>query len=631
MARSPAEAGRAPGPRSAPRTLRNRILAAFLLAMLATSAALVHGLVQLRDIGLALAVLDDGYLPMAEVTARLEAITRQLDREHDQLALEPDGPLGGHRASAALYGASLTDACSDGDRILDRLRPRVRDANEARAIELMVRSLDEIRGAQTAYASAFRAWVDAAETQGERLAARTDELDRRRSELVLRVDGISQLVEGRIGAVSKRAAQAQERALAVGGALSLLAVVLSSLLAGAALLTLRPIGALTEQVQRLAAGERPGPLAVSSNDEVGVLAREFETMVGAVAERDRRLKERASDLDRLRLRLRRVLDTIRAGIVVAEHGHAAVANPAAERMWGVAPGMALPGWLVALAPGRHEAVAHGGHQYDLDIVPFGLHGTLVVGEDVTRRIADRERLARSERLALVGQMLAQITHEVRNPLNAMSLNAELLADELEDDEHRDMLATINQEIRRLETLTGRYLELARGRRAELVATEPLPLVQGVLRVEEEALRRAGVEVALAGAAAPCELDADTLRRALRNLLRNAVEAGARRVGIQIGQDPPGRPPVLWVEVADDGPGMAPDDARQAFDPFYTTKAQGTGLGLAISRQELEDVGGSLACVETSAAGTRFRLRLPMVRLPEGAVDAAEGPGPGGAA
>jgi signal transduction histidine kinase/HAMP domain-containing protein len=606
----------APPAGSAPRTLRNRILAAFLLVLLATSAALGHGLVQLRNIGHALAILDEGYLPLAEVAARLGAAMRQLDREHDRLARDELGPLAGYQANSAMVQASLVDACADAEGILGRVAQTVRDPNEARALEILGRSLGEIGAAQVAYEAAFRAWLDEAGTDGDRLPARLSELQRRRNELILRVEGFNQLLEGRIGAISKRATQAQSRAMTVGGALSLMAVLLSSGLAGAALLTLRPIGALTEQVQRLAAGERPGPRVERGNDEVGLLAREFETMAAAVAERDRRLKERAEDLDRLRLRLRRVLDTIRAGIVVAEHGHAAVVNPAAERLWRVAPGMALPDWLAELPPGRHEALAREGFIFDVEVVPFGMHGALLVGEDVTRRVRDRERLARSERLALVGQMLAQITHEVRNPLNAMSLNAELLADELEDLEQRDMLATIDQEIRRLETLTGRYLELARGRRAELVAAEPRALVAGVLRVEEEVLRRAGVRVALHGDAELGELDVDSLRRALRNLLRNAVEAGAHRVRIDLHSEAAAQGRRLVVRVADDGPGMDPEEERRAFDPFFTTKAQGTGLGLAISRQELEDVGGGLRCETRQGAGSSFILTLPLEPLTE---------------
>ena len=105
-----------------------------------------------------------------------------------------------------------------------------------------------------------------------------------------------------------------------------------------------------------------------------------------------------------------------------------------------------------------------GHQVD--------QGVLVVVADVTEQARAKERLARSERLALIGQMLAQITHEVRNPLNALSLNAEMLGDELVglDPDRRteswEILDVVAGEIERLTAVTGHYLQLARRPPAE---------------------------------------------------------------------------------------------------------------------------------------------------------------------
>ena len=104
-----------------------------------------------------------------------------------------------------------------------------------------------------------------------------------------------------------------------------------------------------------------------------------------------------------------------------------------------------------------------------------------------------------------------------------------------------------------------------------------------------------------------EIDVDAVERTLRNLLRNAVEAGAENVEISsrlLGQN-------LEIVVSDDGPGMSDDEAAQAFDPFFTTKARGTGLGLAIARQELEEIGGKLEHTHTKNGGAQFRLTVPI--------------------
>ena len=595
-------------------SIRTRVLLVFVLSLAAFSGALGYGLVQLRDIGESLAVLDSGYLPLAAVAAELEAVARQLDREHDGFAREEAArPVAGRRAGAGFFSSSLADGVERGRRTAREALDATPDPDERKALENALVLLDGVEEAREGYDAAFAAWLAARASAGadrvEVDARGLADLDTRRTRLLLAVARLGDLVEGRIEMVSARTTQAQTRAFAVSGALASLAVVLAGLLAAVALFTLRPIGRLTREVQRLAEGELAGRLRVRGGDEVALLAREFNNMAEAVAERDQRLKDRAAALDRLSERLRRVLDTNPAGLVVVDEGRVAMTNPAAEGMWGVLEGAPLPEALRGLSTGRADALALGDRRYDLEVVPFGERGWLLVGEDVTSRLRDRERLARSERLALVGQMLAQITHEVRNPLNAMSLNAELLAEDVQDEEARAMLQTISDEIARLERLTGRYLELSRGRRAELSPADPLEIVRDVVRVEEAALARESVRVTLDGdAGGVAELDVDALRRGLRNLLLNAVEAGAGHVNIALRREGTR----LRIDVTDDGPGMSELEVARAFDPFFTTKAQGTGLGLAISRQELEDVGGELSCRSTPGTGSVFSLDLPVV-------------------
>ena len=215
---------------------------------------------------------------------------------------------------------------------------------------------------------------------------------------------------------------------------------------------------------------------------------------------------------------------------------------------------------------------------------------------------------RSERLAVVGRMLAQITHEVRNPLNAMSLNAELLNDEVEGTEAKAMLGTITDEIRRLETLTGRYLHLSRPRVPQLSSVDPEHLIGELLRSEQPALNLAGVEVDFtATSEGPATLDADAVSRAVRNLVRNATEAGATQIDVRLICTHER----LGMTVTDNGPGLSEEQLERAFDPFFTTKARGTGLGLAISRQELEEISGSLEFDPEYTAGARFKLSVPL--------------------
>jgi signal transduction histidine kinase len=220
--------------------------------------------------------------------------------------------------------------------------------------------------------------------------------------------------------------------------------------------------------------------------------------------------------------------------------------------------------------------------------------------------------AHSERLALVGQMLAQITHEVRNPLNALSLNAELLAEEVtrlpeeRQSEAADIVQIMSAEISNLEEVTEHYLSLVR-RPAPLPGQHnPSDVVHGVAKLLQEELKRAQVSLEIHGEIQETiEMDDGQLRRALLNVVRNAVEAKAETVQIHMQLNTHH----LEIQVDDDGEGMNPEQIARASEPFFSTKAAGTGLGLAITRQILEDHGGGLT-LEALEKGCRVRLTLP---------------------
>jgi len=592
------------------RSIRARILALFLLSVLAFAGAMGYGLSQLRTIGDGLEALDRCYLPMARISAEVEGVVPYMARDGERFDRESLRPLAGHRVNAELHSEWMQAAIERSRDVVGSACLRLTRPEDRTAREDLLTHLNAIDVGLTAHDEAMEVWLSADSDSAAALAG----LRKKRAEMTRHIDLLAARIDGRIDTVSDQTRRARDRAYAVSGALAGLAVLFAAVLAAVALFTLRPINSLIKQVQRLGAGDytdqTPLPDLRGAGEEVAVLAREFGAMAAAVAERDRRLSERAAALDTLSLRLRQILDTIHAGLVVVEDGSIEVANPAAVSTWAVSASAPLPDWMAVLPPGRHESLPRSDRQYDIEVVRFGARGLIIVGEDVTQRLEVRERLARAERLAVVGQMLAQITHEVRNPLNAMSLNAELLSEEIETRDGQEMLETITDEIRRLENLTGRYLTLSRGRISETTTEDPVAMVREVLRLEEEAMRRSEVRVTVTGEAGTLvDLDGDAMRRALRNVLLNAVEAGATALSVSVSR---GEREVV-IEVADNGPGMSAEQTRQAFEPFFTTKAQGTGLGLAISRQELEEIGGRLECASMPGEGTRFWLVSPLKR------------------
>jgi two-component system NtrC family sensor kinase len=249
-------------------------------------------------------------------------------------------------------------------------------------------------------------------------------------------------------------------------------------------------------------------------------------------------------------------------------------------------------------------------------------------------IQEREqRLIRSEQLATVGRMAAQIAHEVRNPLAAIGLNAELLGDELGGDaeEGRRLIGSIIGEIDRLTEITETYLRFARLPRPKPDREDLGAIVASVVDLARGELAQDGIEVVVDAAPGLPEVAADEgqLRQALINLVRNAREAmregapaGApKRLEIGVGLEG-GR---VVVRVRDHGPGIDKANLERIFDPFFSTKARGTGLGLALVQQIVVDHGGQIDVATAAGQGTTFSLAFPAAtaEAPEGEPGAAE--------
>jgi two-component system NtrC family sensor kinase len=236
-------------------------------------------------------------------------------------------------------------------------------------------------------------------------------------------------------------------------------------------------------------------------------------------------------------------------------------------------------------------------------------------------VEEREhRLIRSERLATVGKMAAQVTHEVRNPLASIGLYAELLGDELaEGSESRRLVASISSEVDRLTEITETYLRFARLPQPKLEREDVGSLVASVAEFARAELAQAHIELHLDLPAEPLEVpvDENQLRQALLNLIRNAREAmaegGRLRIGVRREVDD-----TATITVTDSGPGIAAENLPKIFDPFFSTKAKGTGLGLALVQQIAVEHGGRVDVssndVSSEGQGTTFRLVLP-VRAP----------------
>ena len=231
-------------------------------------------------------------------------------------------------------------------------------------------------------------------------------------------------------------------------------------------------------------------------------------------------------------------------------------------------------------------------------------------------IKDREQeLVRSERLAAVGKMAAVITHEVRNPLSSIGLNAELLEEDLRgshaSSEAIALSQKIQREVDRLTSITEEYLRFARLPRPRLEKEQMNDIVVGVIEFQRDDLETRGVSVTtqLASALPLVTADEAQLRQALLNLFRNAADAmgsggGVLRVTTRRADGG------VEVRVADSGPGIAAEHLPHIFEPFFSTKEGGTGLGLALTQQIIAEHGGRIDVTSGAGEGTTFVMTLP---------------------
>jgi len=603
------------------RSIRFRIVATFLAALLAMLGSQGFLIWQQRGVNASVALLTDTYTPLAKAVAQLERDRQRAETDVSRLARAERRPVTGASSPALVYTDQIRIDIGEGRIHTREALRRDLPAEERAALNRVLAHLDRIESLFRDYQAGTTQLValfDSGDVEAATLAAQPLLRDGQR--LREEIQSLGRLVDARIEQLDEATARALVRANAVAGLLTAVAVALAVFLVGVVIYALRPIARLTTEVQRVAAGDYGGPVEVRGGHEIAVLAGEFNAMVRALELRDRTLVERAEQLNRLSRYLASVLDSLEDGLLVVEEGRVTLANPAAGRVWGVAQDQAPPAELhQALAhPGRHAVEGPDGTLQEVRTTPFGDNGQVLVTEDVTEQTRAREQLARSERLALVGQMLAQITHEVRNPLNALSLNAELLSDELSAlDRDRateawDILATIASEVDRLTAVTGHYLQLARRPPARHQPEDLRALVEDVARLLDAELSQRSIGLSLDIAPVPPQLvDGNQLRQALLNVVRNAAEAGGRSLRLSLHRDA-GQ---VVLALTDDGPGMSEVEIERACDPFFSTKTGGTGLGLAITKQILDDHDGNVRITSNHGGGTTVALCLPERPVP----------------
>jgi two-component system, NtrC family, sensor histidine kinase HydH len=220
-----------------------------------------------------------------------------------------------------------------------------------------------------------------------------------------------------------------------------------------------------------------------------------------------------------------------------------------------------------------------------------------------------------ERLSALGNLAATVAHEIRNPLNAISMGLQRLKVEFhptDDQEDYSLLTELMLgEVHRLNSIVEQFLSLARP-----LEIKPEPLrVQDVLNevatlVEGEAQQsKVRIRVVAPLTLPPLKADREYLRQTLLNLILNGLQAMPEGGTLTLAANKSNGN--FLISVTDTGTGIAPENRTRIFEPYFTTKAKGTGLGLAVSRRIVEAHGGTITAANESGGGCRFVISLPL--------------------
>jgi signal transduction histidine kinase len=422
--------------------------------------------------------------------------------------------------------------------------------------------------------------------------------------------------------------------------IAVLAIVMSllgALLAGALLLA--PVAAITAEVERLAAGRESGSLLIRGRDELSALARKFNQL----SQRVRSDRVQWEDERGRFINIFRSIDD--AVLLLDADGMVRFSNDDAQGRLGLpAGGLAQGKSLAALIGESHPLVrmartarAAGTELRDVaieegqgkdksrllvSIFPLGRDsaraGQLVIVRDLDPVQQLESVVDHSERLARLGGLFSGVAHQIRNPLNAITLELELLSQDARESRPVEArVHAVREEMSRIDLVIEALMRFMRPGQLKTERVAANDLLSEVARGVNEPLIEVGCD--LDSAAAYLNADRAVLMEALLNIVHNAIDAmpeGGRLTMTSARLDGS-----VELSISDTGQGIAPEHLEHIFQLYFTTKEDGNGVGLPLALRAIDLHGGTLNVESRLNAGTTVRIRLPLDdRDPQPAAD-----------
>jgi len=350
----------------------------------------------------------------------------------------------------------------------------------------------------------------------------------------------------------------------------------------------------------------------------------------------KRLQVAEVNLEQLQSVTDEIVQSLEAGVVAVDReGMITIFNPQAERLFAKAAAaiMNQPYRSIfaddLLSLGKIESRSQQAHRGEVrysstptqlrhllvSSVPIlgknnAYSGAVALVYDLTEIKQLEENARAAERLTELGNLAAGVAHEIRNPLNAISIATQRLRSEFEPDtnaaEYQSFLKTIAEEIDRLNTIIKDFLSLARSGNIEKVLVGLQGYFDDIVilaRLESEK-QHIAIVVDIEPGLAAVRLDRQEMKKVFLNLIKNAVQAidSHGTIGITARKQSSGQ---VAIDISNSGQPIPPDVRDRIWQPYFTTRKDGTGLGLAICRRIIADHGGTIELLEGKP--TTFRI------------------------
>lgn len=357
----------------------------------------------------------------------------------------------------------------------------------------------------------------------------------------------------------------------------------------------------------------------------------------------------------LKIYYENILASIQDGIIVVGSDYTITTfNPAIEEMSGISSSHAIGKPFKDLFVGEHglvglvnktidTGIAYSNSDFQIirrrnkRVFPVSLvasplfnedgdvAGAILVLRDITRAKELEENLRKADRLASLGTLAAGMAHEIKNPLGGLRGAAQLLREEIKDEEYREYLGVIIREADRLNSIVENLLNISAPKPLKLKHVNIHKILEDILLLEKETLRKKNIRVVqIYDPSLPFIIaDEGQIKQVFLNIIKNAIEAmsGAGELTlitkifydyIVIGESGKRETKMVLIEVLDTGRGFGEDELSHIFTPFFSTKSKGTGLGLVISHKIIEDHRGRIKVQNRAdGKGAAVQVFLPI--------------------